>query len=169
MNVVAVVYPSRMDRTGIGGNRRWVTWGSDLLRFQLCCIEEYRVHLEEQLGNTDRHNWSEREKRGPHPAQGVLGSLQACFPAGSVQCPILVSLTWPGVVGPTGQVSDRKGPGLGLLGRGKAERLTGSDSGARLSAWRDKSCPARQPRGPHWRRGLPGLGWRTKPLCLFQG
>ena len=81
MNVVAVVYPSRMDRTGIGGNRRWVTWGSDLLRFQLCCIEEYRVHLEEQLGNTDRHNWSEREKRGPLPRSGCPGQPPGLFPS----------------------------------------------------------------------------------------
>ena len=40
MNVVAMVYLSRMDRTGIGGQETWVTWGSDLPRFQLCCIEE---------------------------------------------------------------------------------------------------------------------------------
>ena len=33
---------------------------------------------------------------GPDPAQGVLGTSRPVLAAGSVQCPILVSLTWPG-------------------------------------------------------------------------
>lgn len=88
---IAMVYLSGMGRT-----RCWAAWGSDLPRFQLCCIEEYKVHPEEKLGNTDRHSWNEGEMGAPTPLRVSWAASRPVLPAGSVQCPILVSLTWPG-------------------------------------------------------------------------